>query len=76
MTAPHTLAAAGLALYGPGWRAALAAELDVDPRRVRRWANGTAPLPGWLWERLGEIAERRLQRVADLRERLERRAAA
>lgn len=73
---PDILAAAGLALYGPGWRAALAAELDVDPRRVRRWADGTAPLPAWLWERLAEIARRRGPEIATLADRLQRRVAA
>lgn len=37
--------AAGLALFGPGWPAKMAAWLKVNPRTVRRWADGEAPIP-------------------------------
>jgi hypothetical protein len=60
---PETLAAAGEALFGERWQSALARELDVADRTVRRWAAGDSPIPdglasdlySLLFERQGEL---------------------
>jgi predicted transcriptional regulator len=39
MTTP-LLAEVGLALYGPQWQSALARDLGVSDRTIRRWAAG------------------------------------
>lgn len=42
---PDDLAAAGRALYGERWQTALAHDLHVSDRTVRRWATGGSPIP-------------------------------
>lgn len=50
---PDLLRDAGEALYGPRWQSALARDLGVTDRTVRRWAAGHYGLPKGL---AGEIA--------------------
>lgn len=35
------------AIYGRRWQSAFARDLGVNPRTVRRWAAGDAPVPPW-----------------------------
>lgn len=35
----------GLALYGPQWQSALARDLGVSDRTIRRWVAGQFPVP-------------------------------
>lgn len=39
------LVSAGEALYGPQWQTAIAADLGVTSRTVRRWLAGEWPVP-------------------------------
>ena len=43
MTNPNHLAAAGRALYGQLWQSALARDLGVNDRTMRRWVAGHEP---------------------------------
>ncbi len=45
MTDPAALAAAAKLLYGDQWQSALARDLGVASRTVRRWKAGKSPLP-------------------------------
>lgn len=50
---------AGNALYGRQWQSALARELGVDPRTVRRWASGKiAPSP-WVAREINRLLSAR-----------------
>lgn len=42
---PDTLARIGVALYGAQWQSALARDLGVSDRSMRRWASGAFPVP-------------------------------
>lgn len=66
---PTTLTTIYSALYGPGWRSALARDLDINERTVRRWLAGQNPVPEWVPDALIAAQERR---IADLRQRLAR----
>lgn len=64
---PDGLAARGRVLYGKRWQSALARDLKVSDRTVRRWVRGDSPIP--------EHAQRDLllalqERYAALREAL------
>jgi hypothetical protein len=41
---PAELREIGIRLYGERWQTALARELGVNPRTVRRWASGDSPI--------------------------------
>ena len=43
---PDLLRLAGEALYGPRWQTALAGDLGVTDRTMRRWAGGQPMPPG------------------------------
>ncbi len=59
MTATY-LRAAGEALYGPLWQAAIARDLGVAKRTVQRWAGGYTTPPASLPEELRELLRKRL----------------
>jgi predicted transcriptional regulator len=42
---PELLRRAGEALYGPQWRRAIAADLGITDRTIRRWIAGSFPIP-------------------------------
>lgn len=42
---PATLAEAGALLYGPQWQRALARDIGVSERTMRRYAAGDTPVP-------------------------------
>lgn len=46
----------GEALYGPYWQGALAADLGVNTRTVRRWVSGANRVPAVVVERLSALA--------------------
>jgi hypothetical protein len=39
----------GQALYGEHWQSALAAQISVSDRSMRRWVNGTDAIPWGVW---------------------------
>ena len=45
---PEELCDAGIKIYGTswGWQTYLARDLEVDYVTVKRWVNGTHPIPG------------------------------
>ena len=57
------LHAVGAALYGNQWQSAIARDLGVSDRTMRRWAAGTAETPAGLRADLLRLVE---QRGADL----------
>lgn len=71
----------GIALFGPhSWQTALAAELQISPRTLRRWVAGEGAVtardvPPAQGERILAIAQRRLRAlrmaVGDLEVRLQ-----
>lgn len=59
--APDLLSRLGEALYGPRWQGALARDLGVSDRTIRRWLDGS--------RRVGEAEWQRALRLARMRQR-------
>ena len=53
------LQAVGRALYGARWQCALAADLGVSDRTVRRWVAGEARAPLGVWNDLANTLRAR-----------------
>lgn len=53
------LAECGEALYGPLWQSALARDLGVSDRTVRRWVAGTSEVPAGLYTDLLRLTQER-----------------
>jgi hypothetical protein len=66
----HLLIECGEALYGPLWQSALARDLAVSDRTVRRWAAGTSEPPGGLYADLLRLTMERAQVLDELAPRL------
>lgn len=49
----------GEALYGPLWQSALARDLGVSDRTVRRWVAGTSEVPAGLYLDLLRLTQER-----------------
>ena len=49
------LAQYGEALYGPRWTSAMARDLGVASRTVRRWSAGEFHVPYYVWDELSEL---------------------
>jgi hypothetical protein len=49
MNDTHLLSEIGQALYGPQWQSALSGQISVSDRSMRRWANGSDPIPWGVW---------------------------
>lgn len=60
----------GEALYGPMWQSALARDLGVNDRTVRRWVAGTSPVPVGLYVDLLRLTQERAQVLDELAPRL------
>ncbi len=56
----------GKALYGPNWQSALARDLDVSDRTVRRWVALVSPIPQDLGGRLDALLEARAEQIRGL----------
>jgi hypothetical protein len=63
---------AGEALYGRRWQFALAHDLEVADRTVRRWLAGASPIPDGLWADIKKLVTARRQALAALRRKLPR----
>lgn len=61
---PDLLAQCGQALYGPAWQSALARDLGVSDRTVRRWVAGSSAAPRGINAELLRLIR---QRAVDLR---------
>jgi hypothetical protein len=68
------LADTGRALYGDRWQSALARDLQVDDRTMRRWVAGDYDPPPGVWTDLLRLTQERAQRLDDLRDRLKQAA--
>lgn len=64
------LVESGEALYGPLWQSALARDLDVSDRTVRRWVAGTSPVPAGLYIDLLRLTQERAAALDALAGRL------
>lgn len=60
----------GEALYGPLWQSALARDLQVSDRTVRRWIAGTTPVPAGVYSDLLRLIQERTAALAHLTCRL------
>ena len=60
----------GEALYGPQWQSALARDLDVSDRTVRRWVAGTIDVPVGLYVDLLRLTQERAANLDALADRL------
>ena len=65
----------GEALYGSQWQSALARDLQVSDRTVRRWVAGVYPMPSWVYVDLLRLAQERAAALDSLTERLREPAA-
>jgi len=70
---PAFLAKVGQALHGPSWRAALAGDLNVSERTVRRWADGTTAIAAGVRFDLIVLCQTRAADLAGLVKTLEER---
>jgi len=64
------LAECGEALYGPQWQSALARDLGVSDRTMRRWAAGTTDVPAGLYLDLLRLTQERAAELEALAPRL------
>jgi hypothetical protein len=60
----------GEALYGPQWQSALARDLGVADRTVRRWVAGTSEVPAGMYVDLLRLTQERASALDTLAERL------
>ncbi len=60
----------GEALYGQRWQSALAIDLDVSDRTMRRWVAGD-PIPAGVWGELRDLVDARGQVLAAIYEELD-----
>jgi hypothetical protein len=63
---PSELASRGRALYGQRWQTALAEDLAINDRTMRRWLSGESPIPDNIEDELRQILERRLHELFGL----------
>ena len=64
--------ATGLVLYGEQWQRALAGDLKVSDRAVRRWVAGDAQPPEDIVPRLRTLLAKRLLKMREVRRSLPR----
>lgn len=60
----------GEALYGPQWQSALARDLDVSDRTVRRWVSGATDMPIGVYTDLLRLTQERAETLDALADRL------
>lgn len=64
---------AGRRLYGDRWRSAIAADLGVTARTIRRWSSSSDACPTDIGDRLIEVMDRKRKMMADAQEELRHR---
>lgn len=64
------LVESGEALYGQQWQSALARDLGVADRTVRRWVAGSSEPPAGLWLDLLRLTQERAAQLDALADRL------
>jgi hypothetical protein len=58
----------GQALYGPRWQSALARDLEVSDRTVRRWVAGCDGVPDGVYAELLPLFDKRVAEISEVRE--------
>lgn len=66
MNQNEKLTECGLALFGNAWKSSLAEALNVDPRRITHWLDGTRPVPVGVWADIKMLAEQRKAEINEL----------
>ena len=64
------LVESGEALYGPQWQTALARDLGVSDRTMRRWVADTSAVPAGLYTDLLRLTQERAAALDALADRL------
>ena len=62
----ETLINVGLSLYGTQWQSALARDLRVNDRTIRRWASGFTTVPDRIAAELATIAAGRHDELSEV----------
>ena len=65
-TQKEKLTERGQALFGNSWKSSLAESLNVDPRRITHWLDGTRPVPEGVWADIKMLAEQRKHQIDEL----------
>jgi hypothetical protein len=60
----------GTLLYGSLFQSRLARELEVQPRTLKRWQNGSVPIPGRLRRDLRRLCLNRAEALTELADQL------
>jgi len=68
---PSTLAQVGQALYGQQWQSALARDLGVNDRTMRRWASASADVPARIGAELLVLVQQRGDALTGLARKLQ-----
>jgi len=66
MNQNEKLTECGQALFGNAWKSSLAEALNVDPRRITHWLDGTRPVPAGVWADIKLLAEQRKAEIVEL----------
>ena len=66
MLTPHTLRAAGVAMFGERWQTPLADMLGIAPRTMFRWASGQKDIPAGVWDDLAEVCRQRAKGLSGI----------
>ena len=69
---PSLLREAGESLYGVRWQSDLARDLNVADRTVRRWLDGSYPVPDGIWAELKNLLHDRRDALASVLRKLPR----
>lgn len=67
---PARFSQIGELLYGTQWRTALAVELAVAERTVRRWAAGNNPIPDGIDSDLATLCRTKAEQLSRLADQL------
>lgn len=68
---PSTLKRIGEALWGSDYKVPMGEALNVSPRNIRRWANGTYQIPPTVASDLAPLLRKRATECETLAEKLE-----
>ena len=68
-TQKEKLTECGQALFGNSWKSSLAESLNVDPRRITHWLDGTRPVPEGVWQDIKIITEKKTKQLHILMEK-------
>jgi hypothetical protein len=69
---PTLFREAGEALFGPRWMSEMARALDISDRTVRRWDEGSYPVPAGVLADVRALLKSRGMAMASVRRKLPR----